>query len=79
MEPLTEALKLLRRYAEIETARRQPGGIRVLEERELFQLQAHLERIPVAARAVMEASRLLHRTVDTLTVEDIEKVEGGIH
>jgi hypothetical protein len=79
MEPLTEALRLLRRQAELEIAMRKPGGIRVTEERELYQLQAHLARIPAATRAVLEASRRLHRPVDALSIEDVERVEEGIH
>jgi hypothetical protein len=53
MEPLTEALRLLRRQAELEIAMRKPGGIRVTEERELYQLQAYLAKIPAATRAVL--------------------------
>jgi hypothetical protein len=79
MEPLTEALRLLRRQAELEIAMHRPGGIRVTEERELYQLQAHLAKIPAATRAVLEASRRLHRPIDALSIEDIEKVEEGIH
>jgi len=79
MEPLTEALRLLRRQAELEIAMRKPGGIRVTEERELYQLQAHLAKIPAATRAVLEASRRLHRPVDALSIEDVERVEEGIH
>jgi hypothetical protein len=56
-----------------------PGGIRVTEERELFQLQAYSAKIPVATRAVLEASRRLHRPVDALSIEDVERVEEGIH
>jgi hypothetical protein len=58
---------------------REPGGMRVTEERELFQLQAHLAKIPAATRAVLEASRRLHRTVDALSIDDIENVEEWIH
>ena len=79
MEPLTEALRLLRRQAELEIAMRKPGGMRVTEERELFQLQAHLAKIPVVTRAVLEASSRLHRPVDALSIEDIEREEEGIH
>lgn len=79
MEPLTEALRLLRRQAELEIAMRKPGGIRVTEERELYQLQAHLARIAAVRRAVLEASRRLHRPIDTLSIEDVERVEEGIH
>ena len=77
MEPLSEALRLLQRQAELEARMCNPGGIRVNEEREIFQLQAHLMRIPVATSAVLEASRQLHRPVDVLSIEDVEKVDEG--
>ena len=48
-------------------------------ERELFQLQAYLAKSPVAAGAVLEASRRLHHPVEALSIEDIENVEEGIH
>lgn len=79
MEPISEALRMLRRQAELETAMRKPGGIKIMEERELYALQAHLAQVPAAARAVLEAARRLHRHVDVLTVREIEEVEAGIH
>ncbi len=78
MEPLTEALRLLRRQAELEVAMRKPGGIRVTEERELFQLQARLQKYPAAVCAILEAAHRLHRPVDTLSVADIEAAESAI-
>jgi hypothetical protein len=36
MEPLHEALRLIKRQTELENAMRRPGGIRVTEERELY-------------------------------------------
>jgi hypothetical protein len=51
MEPLSEALRLLQRQAELETRMRNPGGIRVHEERELFQVRARLEKYPAAVGA----------------------------
>jgi hypothetical protein len=72
MEPLTEALRLLRRQSELEEAMRRPGGIRVTEERELLQLENSLQRYPAAVRAILEASMRLHRPVDSLSISDIE-------
>ena len=74
MEPLTEALRLLQRQAELEARMRNPGGICVNEERELFRLQAYLAQIPAATRAVLEASTCLHRPVDTLSINEIERI-----
>jgi hypothetical protein len=72
MEPLHEALRLLKRKAKLEE---QVGrfGVRVADERELFALRERLETFPVAARAVLEAAARLHRPVDALSPADIEK------
>ncbi len=50
MEPLSEALRLLRRQSELEDAMRRPGGIRVTEERELYQLKDNPQKYPAAVR-----------------------------
>jgi hypothetical protein len=72
MEPLTEALQLLRRQSELEEAMRRPGGIRVAEERELYQLRDSLQKYPAAVRAILEASKRLRRPIDALSINDIE-------
>jgi hypothetical protein len=46
MESLHEALRLIKRQAELENAMRRPGGIRVTEERELHQLRDALTALP---------------------------------
>lgn len=43
MEPLSKALRLIRRQSELEAVMRRPGGIRVVEEREIYALQEQLE------------------------------------
>ena len=45
MEPQFEAYRLRRRRSELEDAMRRPGGIRVIEERELIAVRAALEKI----------------------------------
>jgi len=45
MEPLHEALRLIKRQAELEAAMRRRGGIRVTEERELFQLRSQFRTV----------------------------------
>lgn len=72
MEPPTEALQLLRQQATIEHAIRSRGGVRVLEERELYALRARLTRYPEAVRAILETSSRLHRPVDSLRECDVE-------
>ena len=56
MEPLHEALRLIKRQTELENAMRRPGGIRVTEERELFQLRHALTQYPAAVTAIVEAA-----------------------
>ena len=77
MEPLTEALNLLRRQAQLEEAMRRPGGIRVTEERELYELRGLLQKYPGAARAILEASKRLRRPVDSLSVQDVDTNRPG--
>ena len=72
MEPVSEALRLLRRQSELEEAMRRPGGIRVTEERELYALRDVLRRYPGAVTAILDAARRLHRPVDALTFSDAE-------
>ncbi len=43
MEPRFEASRLRRRQAELEDAMRRPGGVRVIEERELIAVRAALK------------------------------------
>jgi hypothetical protein len=77
MEPVSEALQLLQRQAELEAAMRAPGGIPITEERELYGLRARLSRYPHAVRAVLEAARSLNRKVAELTVRDVERWLGA--
>jgi hypothetical protein len=75
MEPLSEALQLLRRQSQLEEAMRQPGGIRVNEEREIYALRERLKRYPAAVRAILETSSRLHRPVESLSARDIESCQ----
>jgi hypothetical protein len=70
MEP-HEALRLIKRQTELESAMRRRGGIRVTEERELHQLRGALAQFPAAVTAVMEAAERMHRPVDTISAEDV--------
>jgi len=74
MDPIAEALELLRRQAQLETGLRQPGGIRVTEERELYSLRERLQRYPQAVTAILQTARNLNRPVDTLRLQDV----GGL-
>lgn len=73
MEPIAEALQLLKRQAELQNQLRLGRGSRVLEERELYLIRNRLARYPAAIQAIGLAARELHRPVDTLTVADVEQ------
>jgi hypothetical protein len=73
--PLHEALRLIKRQTELENAMRRPGGIRVTEERELFQLRHTLAQYPAAVTAIIEAAARMRRPVDTLSLDDVEAEE----
>ena len=72
MDHLTEALRLLRRQSELEDAVRRPGGIRVVEECEIYALREQLQHCPAAVRAILDAASRLHRPVETLSPRDVE-------
>ena len=75
MEPLSEALRLLRRQSELEDAMRRPGGIRVVEEREFYALHEQLKHYPAAVRAILDAANHLNRPIDSLSFQDIETAQ----
>jgi len=73
MEPVSEALRLLKRQVEIERRHRQPGGISILDERELFAIRARLEDFPAAVRAIAELTGARRQSLDQIRVEDVER------
>ena len=48
MESRADVQQLLRRHREIRQAMRQPGGVRIIEERELHAIREQLKGIPAA-------------------------------
>ena len=58
MEIGTDVQRLLRRQSEIRQAMRQPGGVRLLEERELHAIHERLKNIP-AARQMLQPDAVL--------------------
>jgi hypothetical protein len=52
MEPQFELQRLLRRQREIRNAMRQPGGVRVTWERELYTILERLKDFPAAQPAL---------------------------
>ena len=73
MEPVSTALRLLKRQAEIERRRRQPGGISIVEERELFAICERLEHFPAAVGAIAELTGAMRKSLDQICVEDVER------
>jgi hypothetical protein len=73
VEPITEALRLLKRQSELQSGLRRFGGMRVTEERELFLIRNKLAQYPAAVQAITITAAELHRPVDTLSVRDVEK------
>lgn len=69
--PVENALWLIKRQTELETALRSPGGIRITEERELFAVRLRLAQYPEAIKAIAAASATLHRPVDALSTADV--------
>ncbi len=56
MEPQFEMQRLLRRHHEIRHAMRQPGGVRVTMERELYAIVERLKDFPAAQKALQTDS-----------------------
>ena len=72
MEPLSEALRLLRRQSELDDAMGRPGGIRVVEEREIYALRERLRHYPAAVRAILYSASRLDRPVDARSAQNID-------
>lgn len=74
MEPITEALALLKRQAEIQQSLRHTKANPMLAERELYLIRNKLAQFPAAVQAIGLAAADLHRPVDTLSVLDVERL-----
>ena len=73
MEPITEALQLLKRQSEIQNNLRRSRENPLLAERELYLIRQRLARYSAAVQAIGLAAADLHRPVDTLSVRDVER------
>jgi hypothetical protein len=73
MEPISEALQLLKRQAEIQHGLRRSRDNPMLAERELYLIRNKLAQFPAAVQAIGLAAAELHRPVDTLSVRDVEQ------
>ena len=72
MQTVNEALGLLRRQAELETAMKQVGGIKITEEQELHVVRRRIAEFPEAVQAVVQAAHALRRPVTEVTAADVE-------
>ena len=73
MEPIIEALQLLKRQAEIQNDLRRSRNHPLLAERELFLIRHRLAQFPAAVQLIALTAAELHRPVDTLSVRDVER------
>ena len=73
MEPISEALDLLRRQSLILGSLRRDSATRVIEERELYLIRQRLARYPAALQAIAFAAGELHRPADTLSVREVQR------
>jgi hypothetical protein len=67
MEPISEALKLLKRQAEIQQGLRRNSTTRVIEERELYLIRNRLAQFPAAVQAIALTAAELHRPIENLS------------
>jgi len=56
MKSVNELLELFMRQARLESAMKQPGGARVIDERELHAVRRKLAAFPDSTRAVGQAA-----------------------
>jgi hypothetical protein len=73
MEPISEALDLLRRQSVILGSLRRDSSTRVIEERELYLIRQRLARYPAALQAIAFAAGELHRPADTLSAREVQR------
>ena len=57
MQSINELLELFMRQAQLERAMKQPGGARVVEERELHAVRRRLAVVPESLKRELPASR----------------------
>ena len=72
MEPLYEAVRLLMHQAQLESAMRQHGGIRISKVQELHGLRRKLKQFLEAIQAVTQATGVLQRPVTEIRAHDVE-------
>ena len=73
MEPIGEALQLLKRQAEIQHALRRDSTTRVIEERELYLIRQRLTRYPRHCKRSPSPPQNSTDPWSTLSIRDVEK------
>jgi hypothetical protein len=74
MHSLDETLRLLKRQSQLEKAIRRPGGIRIIEERELVLLRSALEKVPIEVATIMDTAAKMRKPLDNMSPEDLERL-----
>jgi hypothetical protein len=69
---IDEAIRLLRRQADLEAAMRKPGGIRITEEQKLIMLRRRLADYPEATHAVVQTAHAMRKPVTAVTAQEVE-------
>lgn len=72
MQTVNEALRMLKRQAELQRAMKQPGGVRITEEQELHVLRQKLMEFPEAMEAALQAAHAMRRPISEITARDVE-------
>jgi len=72
-DPIIEALRLLKRQAQIRDDLRGRRGCYIVAERELLLIRNKLARFPAAVQAITLTAAELNRPVDALSVRDFAK------
>jgi uncharacterized repeat protein (TIGR04076 family) len=72
MQTIDDTLALLRRQAEIESAMKHAGGVRITVERELHAIRRQLERCPEAVEAIFHAAHVLRKPITILNGTDVD-------
>jgi hypothetical protein len=72
-ESVTEALRLLKRQAVVQSDLRRACGSPVTEERELLQIRHRLAGLPSEVQSLTLIAADLHRPIAALTLRDIER------
>ena len=71
MQTINDAIRLLRRQADLEAAMRKPGAMRITEEQELVMLKRRLAEYPEAALVLMQAALAMRKPITPVTAREV--------